>query len=55
MMFGFVFARFVPIWVAVATVIALELLAAYVIHDNLLLNVLMLVYPTDIVRNWQGS
>jgi hypothetical protein len=54
MAFGFVFARYVPVWVAVATVIFLELLAGYVIHDNLFLNVLMLVYPVDAVRMWQG-
>ena len=54
MMLGFVFARYVPVWVAVGVVIFLELLAGYVIHDNLFLNVLMLVYPVDAVRVWQG-
>lgn len=54
MMFGFFFARYVPVWVAVVTVIFLELLAGYVIHDNLFLNVLMLIYPVDAVRVWQG-
>jgi Protein of unknown function (DUF2585) len=54
MIFGFVFARYVPVWVAVAMVVFLEILAAYVIHDNLFLNVLMLVYPVDAVRVWQG-
>jgi len=54
MMLGFAFARYVPVWVAVGVVIFLELLAGYVIHDNLFLNVLMLVYPVDAVRVWQG-
>jgi hypothetical protein len=54
MMLGFVFARYVPVWLAVAMVVFLELLAGYVIHDNLFLNVLMLVYPVDAVRVWQG-
>ena len=54
MALGFVFARYVPVWVAVGIVIFLELLAGYVIHDNLFLNVLMLIYPVDAVRVWQG-
>ena len=55
MMFGFVFARYVPVWVAVTTVLFLELLVGYLIHDNLFLNILMLVYPLDAVRMWQGG
>ena len=54
MVFGFVFARYVPVWVAVTTVIFLEVLAAYMVRDSLFLNVLMLVYPLDAVRVWQG-
>ncbi len=54
MALGFVFARYVPVWVAVGMVVFLELLAGYVIHDNLLLNIIMLVYPVDAIRVWQG-
>ncbi len=54
MALGFVFARYVPVWVAAAAVVFLELLAGYVIHDNLLLNIVMLVYPLDAIRAWQG-
>jgi Protein of unknown function (DUF2585) len=54
MALGFVFARYVPVWVAVVMVICLEVLAGYVIHDNLLLNIIMLVYPMDAIRAWQG-
>ena len=54
MAFGFIFARYVPVWVTVVTVIFLELLAGYVIHDNLFLNIVMLVYPVPGIREWQG-
>lgn len=55
MMFGFIFARYVPVWVAVLTVIFLELFVGYLIRDNLFLNILMLVYPLDAVKVWQGG
>lgn len=54
MALGFVFARYVPVWVAVGIVIFLELLAGYVIHDNLFLNIVMLVYPIPGIREWQA-
>lgn len=55
MLAGFAFARRAPVWLTVAVGIAFELLALWVIRDNLTLNVLMLVYPLDAVRAWQGG
>lgn len=55
MMFGFVFARYVPVWVAVLTVIVLEVVVGYLIRDNLLLNIIMLIYPLDSIKVWQGG
>jgi hypothetical protein len=52
---GFVAARRLPLWVSIAVVILLELVPLYAIRDNLTLNVLMLVAPSDAVRVWQGS
>ena len=55
MALGFVFARYVPIWVAVVMVIFLEVLVGYLIHDNLFLNILMLTYPIEAVSIWQAG
>jgi hypothetical protein len=55
MVLGFVFARYVPWWVSILMIIFLELFVGYMIHDNLFLNVLMLVYPIDSVRVWQAG
>ena len=55
MIFGFFFTRYVPVWVAVLTVIVLEVLVGYLIRDNLLLNIIMLIYPMDAIKVWQGG
>jgi Protein of unknown function (DUF2585) len=53
MVCGFVLAARLPIWSIVALTVAMEVGVAYFIHDNLLLNILMLLYPLDAVRRWQ--
>lgn len=55
MTLGFLFAARTPTTVTVLTAVALELIALYVIRDNLTLNVLMLTWPIDAVRNWQSA
>ncbi len=53
MLVGFVLARFLPVWASVVLALALEVLAAWAIRDNLTLNVIMLIYPLDAIRLWQ--
>lgn len=55
MVIGFFFAARAPIWLTVVLAIFFELLAAWVIRDNLTLNVLMLLYPLDAIKAWQGA
>ncbi|MCX2723558.1 DUF2585 domain-containing protein [Roseibium salinum] len=55
MLVGFFFAWRMPVWLTILAAIAFELLALWVIRDNLTLNVLMLTYPLDAVKAWQGG
>ena len=50
---GFLPAARVPIGLTIALTIGMEAGVAYFVHDNLLLNILMLLYPLDAVRRWQ--
>ena len=54
MFIGFLLASRIPVWASVALAIALELLTLILIRDNLTLNVLMLVWPLESIRQWQG-
>lgn len=50
---GFLLAWRVPVWVSILVAIVLELLAAFVIRDNLTLNIFMLLFPVDAIKVWQ--
>jgi hypothetical protein len=55
MIAGFGLAAKLPVAVSVVLVLAFELFTAYWIRDNLTLNVVMLLYPLDAIRDWQAA
>jgi hypothetical protein len=54
MIAGFLFAARVPAWASVAVALFFELLTLWIIRDNLTLNVVMLFWPVEAIRQWQG-
>lgn len=55
MIAGFTLARWLPVWMSVALVLGFEILTMWIIRDGLALNVLMLLWPLDAVRDWQAA
>ena len=55
MALGFWIASKLPVWASVTMAIAFELFTLFMIRDNLTLNVLMLVWPLEAVRDWQAG
>lgn len=55
MMLGFLLAVKLPWRWSLAIGIFLELLALWAIRDNLTLNVIMLLWPIDAIRDWQAA
>jgi hypothetical protein len=52
---GFYLARKLGLWKSVALFLVVELLMLWLMRDNLMLNVLMLLWPIDAVRKWQSA
>ena len=55
MVFGFALAARLPVWVTVAAALVFELFVGYMIRDNLTLNVIMLLWPLQSIRDWQAG
>ncbi len=52
--FGFVLARYSKLWVSVSLILAMEIGCLFWVRDNLTLNVLMLGYPVESIKEWQS-
>ncbi len=52
---GFVFAARAPVWLTIVIAIGFEIATAIIIRDNLALNIIMLVWPIDAIRQWQSA
>jgi hypothetical protein len=52
---GYLAARRIGLWPAVALFVAIELMLAFWIRDNLALSTVMLVLPIDAVKTWQQA
>jgi Protein of unknown function (DUF2585) len=55
MMLGFSIASRLPVVATVALAVTMELTVAYIIRDNLTLNIIMLLWPLDMIKVWQAG
>ncbi|MDB5490494.1 MAG: hypothetical protein JWO78_343 [Micavibrio sp.] len=52
---GFLIAARLPVKVTIAIFIVVEVAMACTVRDNLTMNVIMLVYPVEVLKTWQGQ
>ncbi|MDX3924646.1 MAG: DUF2585 domain-containing protein [Shinella sp.] len=55
MVVGFFLASRLPVWASIAMIVLFEALTIWLIRDGLALNILMLVWPLEAVKQWQGG
>jgi len=55
MLIGFFLAKRLPVAASIILALGLELLALWAVRDNLTLNVVMLLWPIDAIREWQAG
>lgn len=50
---GFIVAYKLRFWRSLALFIATELMLIFTIHDSLIINIIMLIYPIEAIKQWQ--
>jgi hypothetical protein len=55
MILGFAAALRLPVMATILLLLAFEAFVGYSIRDNLLLNIIMLIYPLESIKRWQAS
>ena len=51
--FGYLLAMWLPVWFSVVLFVGLESALLLWIRDSLVLNIIMLIYPIEAIREWQ--
>ena len=55
MVIGFYAASRLPLWATIVLALAMELVVGAIIRDNLTLNIIMLIHPLDVIKQWQAG
>ncbi len=50
---GFIVAYKLRFWRSLALFIATEMILIFTIHDSLIINIIMLIYPIEAIKQWQ--
>lgn len=52
---GYLLAARLPAWVTVMLFVLIEVVMLFLLRDNLTLNIIMLLYPLEAIRQWQAG